>query len=177
MVHSNKIVDSDTETSNRFVLGELEPNQPYTLATKKGNFQTFTIPDNFNVVTPSHTTLGKELIRAFRTDGLFQIEVNNEMANVCKEAFSESQNFFLNNSLADKRKLVNDLSYSGYIGSGEETTDGKADGSEIFTITPDIASNDERILNKWPCHGPGLFLKILLKFEKVIELYSSTLAQ
>lgn len=153
----NDSSDDVSHNSDRFVFGKLEPsNQPYAFSTKKANFQTFTVPsENINELTPNHVALGKELIRAFRTDGLLQIEVNNEMANICKDAISESKAFFLNTSLVDKRKLVNDLSYSGYIASGQELTDGKADGSEIFTITPDIGLNDERFINKWPCHGPG----------------------
>lgn len=155
MFVSNGHSDFVSQSSNRFVLGELEPNQPYNFATKKGNFQTFTIPEKIIGSSADHIALGKELIRAFRLDGLFQIEANNEMRKVCTDAIAESKNFFWNTSLAEKTELVNDLSYSGYIGSGEELTDGKADGSEIFTITPDIALNDERVANKWPCHGPG----------------------
>lgn len=156
MFVSSECDTSVSQSSDRFVLGELELIQPYSFATKKGNFQTFTIPEKLIGSSADHIALGKELIRAFRTDGLFQVEVNNsELKNVCRDAIAESKNFFWNTSLVEKRKLVNDLSYSGYIASGEEITGGEADGSEIFTITPDIALDDERIGNKWPCHGPG----------------------
>ncbi|CVK86342.1 related to ethylene-forming enzyme [Fusarium mangiferae] len=43
--------------------------------------------------------------------------------------------------------------YSGYIASGEELTDGIADYSEIFTVTKDLELDEPRVVAKWPCHG------------------------
>jgi isopenicillin N synthase-like dioxygenase len=56
--------------------------------------------------------------------------------------------------LAEKAAHVSDLTYSGYIASGEEVTAGEADYSEIFTICPDVALDDPRVAAGWPCHGP-----------------------
>jgi isopenicillin N synthase-like dioxygenase len=131
-----------------------ENKQPYVYGTKKGNFQTFVIPKNVNVPTDENIALGKKLIRAFRTDGLLQIEADQEVVNLYESAYKESKNFFANNSLQKKEEFINDSTYSGYIGSGDEATDGKLDGSEIFTVTPDIDPNDKRVKANWPCHGP-----------------------
>ncbi|CAM6098334.1 unnamed protein product [Calypogeia fissa] len=56
--------------------------------------------------------------------------------------------------LRSKAKLVGDQSFAGYIGSGEELTDGIADYSEIFTVTKDLDPNDSLVQRRWPCHGP-----------------------
>lgn len=53
-----------------------------------------------------------------------------------------------------KVSYISDLTHSGYIASGEEETAGERDGSEIFTLCPDIDENDERVIERWPCHGP-----------------------
>ena len=50
---------------------------------------------------------------------------------------------------------VSDLTYSGYIASGEEVTAGEADYSEIFTVCKDVAVEDPRVQQRWPCHGPA----------------------
>ena len=54
----------------------------------------------------------------------------------------------------DLRLAQRDLSFSGYIASGEEVTAGEADYSEIFTVCPDIPVTDTRVAEAWPCHGP-----------------------
>jgi isopenicillin N synthase-like dioxygenase len=36
----------------------------------------------------------------------------------------------------------------------EEQTAGEADYSEIFTVCKDVSRDDERVENRWPCHGP-----------------------
>ena len=46
------------------------------------------------------------------------------------------------------------LSYSGYISSKEEKTGDEPDAAEIFTITKDVPIVDQRVKEKWPCHGP-----------------------
>src|SRR4051812_40031844 len=53
-----------------------------------------------------------------------------------------------------KAGYVSDLTFSGYIESGEEVTAGEADYSEIFTVCRDVAADDPRVLQRWPCHGP-----------------------
>jgi isopenicillin N synthase-like dioxygenase len=54
-----------------------------------------------------------------------------------------------------KAARVSDLTYSGYIASGEEVTAGEADLSEIFTVTKDVPETDPRAQAQWPCHGPA----------------------
>lgn len=147
-------MENVAENFKPIVCGKSERDQTYFYGTKKGNFQTFSIPDEITETTRVHIELGKELIRAFRTDGLLQIEVKQSIIDISKKAYFESENFFKNNSLSTKLGYVNDLSYSGYIGVGDEKTNNQADGSEVFTITPDIALNDRRVEEKWPCHGP-----------------------
>ena len=68
-------------------------------------------------------------------------------------AFEASRRFF-RMPMASKARCISDLSYSGYIASGEEMTAGEADYSEIFTVCPDIAADDPRVRAQWPCHGP-----------------------
>ncbi|KAF5540831.1 ethylene-forming enzyme [Fusarium mexicanum] len=56
-------------------------------------------------------------------------------------------------SYAQKAACVDSQTYSGYIASGEELTDGIADYSEIFTVTKDLELDEPRVVAKWPCHG------------------------
>jgi isopenicillin N synthase-like dioxygenase len=56
--------------------------------------------------------------------------------------------------LAVKSNHLSDLSYSGYVASGEEVTAGQADYSEIFTVCKDLPLTDFRVGARWPCHGP-----------------------
>ncbi|MGH9751287.1 MAG: 2OG-Fe(II) oxygenase family protein, partial [Blastocatellia bacterium] len=66
----------------------------------------------------------------------------------------EASRQFFRLPLALKSQCVSDLSYAGYIASGEEITAGEADYSEIFTVCRDVPLNDPRVRAQWPCHGP-----------------------
>jgi isopenicillin N synthase-like dioxygenase len=66
----------------------------------------------------------------------------------------EASRRFFAQPLDVKSRLVSDLTYSGYIASGEEVTASEADYSEIFTVCPDIPADDPRVRAQWPCHGP-----------------------
>ncbi|KAM5528342.1 hypothetical protein FOXYSP1_19611 [Fusarium oxysporum f. sp. phaseoli] len=99
-------------------------------AVTAGQLQTFNLPDKVSS-NDENRRLGKALIEAWQTDGIFQISMTPEQRAQCK----------------------NSQTYSGYIASGEELTDGIADYSEIFTVTKDLDLDDPRVVSKWPCHG------------------------
>jgi len=100
--------------------------------------------------------LGRELIRAWRADGILQVATNPAHDLVTAEAYAASRRFFARPA-ADKAKYVSDLTYSGYIASGAEDaedTAGQADHVEIFTVCKDVPEHDARVQGRWPCHGP-----------------------
>ncbi len=97
--------------------------------------------------------LGRELIAGWQADGIFQIQATQQQQAATARALDVSRAFF-RLPLRTKAAYVSDLTYSGYVTSGEEETAGEKDGSEIFTVCPDIAKNDRRVIEQWPCHGP-----------------------
>jgi 2-oxoglutarate dioxygenase / 2-oxoglutarate/L-arginine monooxygenase/decarboxylase len=101
----------------------------------------------------SDVDLARDMIHAWETDGIFQIVAEPDQARLIDEAFAASQRFFAM-SLPHKAGHVSDLTYSGYIASGEELTAGEADYSEIFTVCKDLPDDDTRVRDGWPCHGP-----------------------
>lgn len=141
----------DKKNPSPYVYAKAEEDRPFLHASKKGNFQTFTIPAVVLDI-PEHQELGRELVRAFRTDGLLQFNMDDAMMVASQQALAANRDF-CKLPLEEKAQHVSPLTYSGYIRSGEEQTDGKSDASEIFTVTPDITEEDERSGN-WPCHGP-----------------------
>src|SRR5262249_24857800 len=92
-------------------------------------------------------------IHAWRTDGIFQVAMSAEQDEKSKRAFESNRRFF-GMHMATKTRCVSDLTYSGYIASGEEITAGEADLSETFTVCPDIPRHDPRVRAGWPCYGP-----------------------
>lgn len=97
--------------------------------------------------------MGMDMVNAWRKDGIIQIAMSREQQTTYKKADATSRRFF-SREPAEKLACVDTNSYSGYIGSGEEITNGIADYSEIFTVTKDLDQNDQRSVQKWPCHGP-----------------------
>jgi isopenicillin N synthase-like dioxygenase len=97
--------------------------------------------------------LGVELVRTWQSDGIFQVAVGGLANTVTSAALRESRRFF-SLPLSVKAGLVSDLTYAGYVASGEEVTAGEQDFSAIFTVCPDIARTDPRVRAGWPCHGP-----------------------
>lgn len=91
------------------------------------------------------------MIRAWEVDGIFQIAADQD--RLVSEAIEASRRFF-GMPLEFKAGHVSDLTYSGYIASGEELTAGEADYSEIFTVCKDVPLDDVRVTEGWPCHGP-----------------------
>jgi isopenicillin N synthase-like dioxygenase len=124
---------------------------PYHRATI-GKPQTFKLPENVEADLES-LTMGKDMIRAWQRDGIFQIKMTAVQGNVLRRCFGTSKDFF-KKPPKEKSRHVDDQSFAGYIASGEELTDGVADYSEIFTITKDLPLSDPRVKSKWPCHGP-----------------------
>ncbi|MBE9177215.1 isopenicillin N synthase family oxygenase [Oculatella sp. LEGE 06141] len=103
--------------------------------------------------TQSDIDLAHEMIQAWRTDGIVQVATNAIQHQKTERAFDASKRFF-RMPLNFKSQCISDLTYSGYIASGEEVTDGQADYSEIFTVCKDVLPDDPRVQKQWPCHGP-----------------------
>lgn len=114
--------------------------------------KTFKLPAKVTGST-ADITLGEQLIRAWRTDGIFQIKTRVEQDRKTQAAIAVSKRFF-KKPQTFKSGCINDSAYSGYIASGEEITAGQADYSEIFTICKDLPESDPRVQKGWPCHGP-----------------------
>lgn len=114
--------------------------------------QTFELPPLVEG-SDADKTLGRKLIAAWQADGICQVHATSGQQAVAARAFAASREFF-RLPLRVKAAHVSDVTYSGYVASGEEETAGVKDGSEIFTVCPDIAGNDVRVLERWPCHGP-----------------------
>jgi isopenicillin N synthase-like dioxygenase len=114
--------------------------------------QTFQLPASVTG-TSGDIGLGQDLIRAWRADGIFQVAASPAGRRKTECALAASRAFF-RLPLEQKQRLVSDLTYSGYVASGEEMTAGEVDYSEIFTVCPDIPLGDARVRAGWPCHGP-----------------------
>ena len=112
--------------------------------------RTFHVPES---ITGAQRELGHEMVEAWRSDGIFQIATSALQDRKTKRAFEASRRFF-RMPLWFKSRCISDLTYSGYVGSGEEMTAGQADSAEIFTICKDVPKNDRRMRAGWPCHGP-----------------------
>jgi isopenicillin N synthase-like dioxygenase len=115
--------------------------------------QTFRLPE---LVTGSaqDANLGAQLIRAWQADGILQVATDAAQDAATARAYTASRRFF-GQPAPDKAQHVSDLTYSGYIASGEEVTAGEADYSEIFTVCKDVPEHDARVQGHWPCHGPA----------------------
>ncbi|RPF38253.1 2-oxoglutarate and iron-dependent oxygenase domain-containing protein [Streptomyces sp. TLI_185] len=104
------------------------------------------------VVDSSDTdrTLGRAMIAAWQADGIFQIRATPAQQAVTERALAASRAFCAR-PLREKAAHVSDLTYSGYVASGEEETAGERDGSEIFTVCPDIPADDPRVIEQSCC--------------------------
>jgi 2-oxoglutarate dioxygenase / 2-oxoglutarate/L-arginine monooxygenase/decarboxylase len=114
--------------------------------------QTFSLPESINR-TESTLELARDMILAWQADGIFQVRTTPAQDQTTLAALEASRRFFARD-LEFKSRCVSDLTYSGYIASGEEVTAGEADYSEIFTICKDVPLDDPRVAAQWPCHGP-----------------------
>jgi len=116
------------------------------------DLKTFHIPEFVDGKT-SDVELAKQLIDAWRTDGIFQVARTDKEEHITNKAMEASKKFFAK-PLEFKAQCISDTTYSGYIASGEEITAGEKDFSEIFTVCKDFSEDDEHVKAKWPCHGP-----------------------
>lgn len=113
---------------------------------------TFELPETIDEGSVCRT-LGEAIIAAWQSDGIFQVAMAGENVGITERAFMESRRFFAL-PFEQKRTLVSELTYSGYIASREEITAGENDYSEIFTVCPDLPVDDPSVRAGWPCHGP-----------------------
>jgi isopenicillin N synthase-like dioxygenase len=115
------------------------------------DLQTFRVPES---VRESDAGLGREMINAWQAAGIFQVATTADQDRKAREAIESSKRFFQLPTQV-KSSHVSDLTYSGYIGAGEEITAGETDHDEIFTVCKDIPLTDPRVTLRWPCHGPA----------------------
>lgn len=117
------------------------------------DLQTFVLPE---CVTgnAADKALGHALIKAWQTDGIFQIASTPDQELALQSALQASKRFF-KMPHAVKASCLSDLSYSGYVFSGEEVTAGERDNPEIFTVCKDLPHTSEQVQQGWPCHGPA----------------------
>ncbi|KAF5021802.1 hypothetical protein F66182_6177 [Fusarium sp. NRRL 66182] len=118
---------------------------------KVGKLETFELPEKVSG-SDEDKKLGKALVEAWQRDGILQIVMKPEQQDLFKGANEASKRFF-RKPPEQKAACIDSQTYSGYIASGEEMTDGIADYSEIFTVTKDLELDDPRVVAKWPCHG------------------------
>jgi isopenicillin N synthase-like dioxygenase len=140
---------------------------PPNYVARVGELETFRLPDEVSG-HPGDVAMGHALIDAWRRDGILQISFDDAQKKVIQDAFLASKRFF-KKPHSEKAACVDSQSYSGYIASGEEITDGIADYSEIFTVTKDLDLSDPRVQAKWPCHGPCPWPDIEMKSP--VEVY------
>ncbi|EJT78014.1 hypothetical protein GGTG_03117 [Gaeumannomyces tritici R3-111a-1] len=117
-----------------------------------GLLDTFELPAEVRG-TAGDRAMGKAIVESWRRNGILQIAMSPAQEAVYAAAQQASERFFTKPP-SEKHACADPQSYSGYIASGEEITDGVADYSEIFTVTKDLPLDDRRVLDNWPCHGP-----------------------
>ena len=96
--------------------------------------------------------LGEALVRSWRAQGVFQVAADEVLAQ-SRRAFEASERFFARPA-AVKARCISNLTYAGYAAAGEEADAAEADRCEAFTVCQDIAPDDPRVREFWPCHGP-----------------------
>ena len=137
-----------------------------------GRLETFFLPHKVSG-SVSDRALGSAMVNTWRRDGIIQIAMTRGQQMIYEEANAASKSFF-GRRRAEKAACVDGGSYSGYIASGEEITDGVADYSEIFTVTKDVPLGDSRARKGWPCHGPCPWPDVHMKvaMERYMEMLS-----
>ncbi|RDA91345.1 hypothetical protein CP533_0010 [Ophiocordyceps camponoti-saundersi (nom. inval.)] len=128
------------------------PAMPPGFSATVGRLETFSLPIK---VTGSiqERAMAKAMMSAWQKNGILQINMTRLQQRLYRNALASSRRFF-DRPLAEKQACVDSRSYSGYVASGEEMTDGIRDYSEIFTVTKDLPLSDKRVLEGCPCHGP-----------------------
>lgn len=108
-----------------------------------GDVRTFGLPDCVEG-TESDVRLADELIKAWLTDGMFQLGCDRWQTRKIEDAVEASRRYFAQ-PVHLKSRCVSDLTYAGYSAAG---------AVETFTICQDIPREDVRVGANWPCHGP-----------------------
>lgn len=96
---------------------------------------------------------GRALVKAWRGYGVARLVMDPALEKAVRRAEASSRRFFVQPP-GFKSRFVSDLTYAGYTASGEQSTAAAADYAEIFTVCQDIAPDDPRVREYWPCHGP-----------------------
>ena len=104
-------------------------------------------------LTEGEVDLGEALVRSWRAHGAFQVAATDEVLSESRRAFAAGERFFTRPTAA-KARYVSNLTYAGYAAAGEEAEAAGADRCESFTVCQDIAPDDPRVREFWPCHGP-----------------------
>ncbi|EHK49229.1 hypothetical protein TRIATDRAFT_281185 [Trichoderma atroviride IMI 206040] len=140
--------------STSAVTAQMAPTHslPPGFTAQIGQLEACTLPERVSG-SVSDKAIADAMIGAWRRDGILQIDMSKTQQRLYQAANAASRRFF-SRPPAQKRACVDHMSYSGYIASGEEITDGVADYSEIFTVTKDLPHTDQRVAQGWPCHGP-----------------------
>ena len=107
--------------------------------------------------------VGRALVKAWRGDGIARLVMEPVLEKAVRRAEASSRRFFAQPP-GFKSRFVSDLTYAGYVApgeqssgehsTGEQSTAAAADYAEIFTVCQDIAPDDPRVREHWPCHGP-----------------------
>lgn len=147
--HHSRDLATVTDHNVARMAATMPPGHKATVA----QLETFTLPGRVTG-SPGDRAMGKALVDAWRRDGILQVSMNDKQQHIFNEATASSKAFFAKPH-DEKAACVDSQSYSGYIASGEEITDGIADYSEIFTVTKDLDLAEPRVRAKWPCHGPA----------------------
>lgn len=146
---------------------------PPVLTAVSRQLETFVLPRRVSG-SASDQAMGKAMVGAWRRDGILQVGMSQRQWRLYEKAQSASKRFFRRPEKV-KQACLDSLSYSGYIASGEEITDGVADYSEIFTVTKDLPTGDPRVTGGWPCHGPCPWPDKEMK--AVVERYMADLGE
>ena len=114
--------------------------------------ETIEVPDGPHGA-PEDLRIGRALVKAWRGDGIARVAMDPAQEKAVRRAEAASRRFFAQPP-GFKSRFVSDLTYAGYAASGEQCTAAAADYAEIFTVCQDIAPDDPRVREHWPCHGP-----------------------
>lgn len=123
-------------------------------AKQHPKLQTFYVSRDHLPTKQARVEAGRLIVKAIQDDSIINISTKGIFSsNVIKRAYKAQKDFF-SMPLKDKMACSNDMSYGGYVYSGEEDTAGKKDAAEIFTVTRDFPVHHKLVQEGIPCHGP-----------------------
>ncbi|MBD2543606.1 isopenicillin N synthase family oxygenase [Planktothricoides raciborskii] len=117
------------------------------------SFPTFDLDLRQATTTQEKKNLGKEIVKALQQDSLIQIKKNEQEDLLTANALMQNKLFF-SRTLEEKKAYTSDLTYTGYVYSGEEKKGGQYDLVELYTVFPDIQEEQDFDI---PCHGPAIY--------------------